>query len=246
MKVSVITVCYNSEKTIEATIQSVIVQTGVELEYIIIDGGSVDTTLDIIARYKGNIDVLVSEKDAGIYDAMNKGIQKATGEIIAILNSDDHYTGPGVLKKVADSFTMDRIDACYGDIDYVEEVGSKVVRRWKAGEYAPHKLASGWTAPHPAFFVKKALYERFGGFNATFTIAADYEFMLRLFLAGINVGYIPEPLVTMKSGGKSAASLAQRIKGWRELRRAWKVNNKHTPSFFLTRRIVSKVHQYFV
>lgn len=258
MKISVITVSYNSAQTIEDTIKSVISQKGVSLEYIIVDGGSTDGTEQILENYRDHISILIRGKDKGIYDAMNKGVAAATSDIIAILNSDDFYTNAGVLKKVVDCFTMGDIDACFGDIDYVKRRavykdlegltrgGKQVVRRWKAGEFEAAKLSFGWIPPHPAFFVKKALYSKFGPYNTAFSIAADYEWMLRALLKGIKTSYIPESLVCMRRGGHSASSFLQRTRGWKELRKAWIVNGKKTPRFFITKRILSKLHQYIV
>lgn len=248
MKISVITVSYNSAATIERTIQSVLAQSGVSCEYIVVDGGSTDGTLEIINTYKNRIDKLICEKDKGIYDAMNKGIDAATGDIVAIINSDDFYTNADVLKKVLDCFTMGDIDACFGDIAYIDKHDPKrVVRRWKVGEYEEYKLSSGWIPPHPAFFVKRVWYDKLGGYDTRFKIAADYEWMLRCFLKGnIKLRYIKESLVYMRSGGYSALNIFQRIRGWRELRRAWTVNGKRPPFFFLTRRVTSKIHQYLV
>ncbi len=248
MKISVITVSYNSAATIERTIQSVTLQSGVDYEYIVVDGGSTDGTLEIIKKYKDDIRTLISEKDTGIYDAMNKGIGAATGDIVAILNSDDFYVDRNVLKKVLDCFTMGGIDACFGDIVYIDKHDpERVVRKWKVGEFEDSKVRSGWIPPHPAFFVKRSWYAKLGLYNTGFKIAADYEWILRSVLKGnISMHYIKESLVYMRSGGYSALNIGQRIRGWRELRRAWKVNGRRPPMFFLTRRIASKIHQYLV
>jgi len=248
MKISVITVCYNSESTIERAVQSVISQKDVDLEYIVIDGGSNDGTKTILESFKNDIDILVSEPDKGIYDAMNKGVEKASGDIIAILNSDDFYVSDTSLKKVIDSFTLREVQAVYGDILYVDPRNpERIVRTWKAGKYSYADLKDGWIPPHPAFFVKKGVYSKFGAFRTDFSIAADYEFMLRVIgKYGITMNYIEDPLVYMQSGGHSATSLKQRIKGWKELTRAWRVNDMIPPNALWLRRILSKLHQYFV
>jgi len=248
MKISIITVCLNARDTIEDAIQSVVNQSCADIEYIIVDGGSTDGTLEIIERYKNRVNTLISEKDAGIYDAMNKGIRAATGDIVGILNADDFYSNHDVLQKVVDSFNIPEIQVCYGDLEYVSRGNPRrVVRRWKAGEFRKSRLGNGWTIPHPTCFAKKNIYDACGLFNLDFSLAADYELMLRWFVKhDIKPHYIPATLARMREGGKSATNVFQRIKGWRELRKAWRVNGLRPPLFFLTRRILSKVHQYIV
>jgi len=249
MPLSLITPSRNSSKTLEQTIQSVLNQQGVEPEYIIVDGGSTDGTPDIIKQYQAkyfNIK-FISEPDQGLYDAMNKGIKLATGEIIGIINSDDFYFNENVLQAVVDAFEKNNIDACYGDIAYVAQDDiKKITRYWRAGEYQENKLNYGWIPPHPAFFVKKDVYQKFGLFNLDFKIAADYEFMLRVIKNNIKLYYLKKPLVYMREGGASAKNIQQRIKGWQELRRAWKVNGLKPPLFFFITRPLFKVYQYFI
>jgi len=245
MKISIITVSYNSAATIEDTIKSVLAQKYPDLEYIIIDGGSKDGTLEIVEKYKGNITKIVSEPDRGIYDAMNKGISLTTGDIVGILNSDDYYDHNTVLSEVAACFVSQDLDACYGDIKYIDRADmTKQVRFWCAGEYKKSKLSHGWVPPHPAFFVKKEMYNQSGIFNTDFRIAADYELMLRLFLKDIKVKYLDATLVCMREGGFSGQSYKQRKKGWAELKRAWIINGLSVPKFFILRRLLSKVLQY--
>jgi len=246
MRFSIVTVCYNSVQTIKQTIKSVLVQTCSNIEYIIIDGGSTDGTLDILEKYKKNISVVVSEPDSGIYDAMNKGIKLATGDVIGILNSDDIYTDKTVLADIMNVFWQESIDACYGDIVYVDrENTEKIVRQWKAGEYKESKLQRGWIPPHPAFFVRKELYQKYGCFDSRFKIAADYEIMLRFFKKySIVPYYLKKNIVHMREGGHSAKSMMQRTKGWKEIMNAWKVNDLQPPSLLILRRILSKINQY--
>lgn len=247
MKISIITVSYNSSQTIEDTIVSVLAQNYQELEYIIIDGNSTDTTMDIVNKYKDKIHKIISEKDGGIYDAMNKGIKMATGDIVGILNSDDLYKSLTVLKDVVDCFKERNFDACYGNIEYVDRCDiKKVVRFWRAGEYKKEKLNSGWIMPHPAFFVKKEIYDKYGLFNLGFRIAADYELMFRFLLKGIKVGYIDKTLVSMREGGFSGQGYVQRKKGWGELKKAWTANGLSVPKFFIARRLLFKIKQYFI
>lgn len=245
MKISIITVSYNSASTIEDTIKSVLAQNYSGLEYIIIDGGSKDGTMDIVNKYTNNIAKVISEKDSGIYDAMNKGIGLATGDVVGILNSDDFYKSNTVLKDVEHCFVQMNVDACYGDIEYIDRDDStKVVRVWKAGEYKKDKLNSGWIPPHPSFFVKREMYTKYGLFNLNFRIAADYELMLRFLLKGITLGYIAKVLVSMREGGFSGQSYVQRKKGWVELKKAWIVNSVSVPKCFIIRRLLSKITQY--
>ena len=247
MRISIITICYNSADTIEDTIKSVIAQNYSDLEYIIIDGGSEDGTLDIVEKYKDKIAKVVSEPDKGIYDAMNKGIGVASGEVVGILNSDDFYHHDTVLLEVAKLFESSKAGAVYGNISYVDrDDKDKEVRFWRAGEYKKFKLNSGWIMPHPAFFVRKSLYQNYGKFNLDFRIAADYELMLRFLLKGINMVYIDKSLVCMREGGFSASGLKQRRLGWMELKNSWEVNGENVPAFFIIRRVLSKLKQYFV
>jgi glycosyltransferase involved in cell wall biosynthesis len=249
MKISLITPTYNSGKTIADTIESIITQNYIDLEYIVIDGNSTDETKEIISSYQNKVNIkLISEPDKGIYDAMNKGVRMATGDIIGILNSDDFYYDDTVLSKVNNIFELNAdIDAVYGDLVYVNKDNTaKQTRYWKAGQYEEEKLDYGWIIPHPTFFVKRDVYEKCEKiFDTSFLLAADYELLLRLLkITKIKVRYIPETLVSMREGGASANNLKQRIRGWQELRKAWKVNNLKIPRFFILRRLLSKVGQY--
>lgn len=245
MKISIITVCRNSADTIEDAILSVLNQKNIDLEYIIIDGGSTDGTMDIINKYKDKIVRIISEKDNGVYDAMNKGIALATGDVVGIINSDDFYRNDNILEEVAGSF-REGADAVYGDLLYVSRSAKdKIVRNWKAGEYDPKNLKRGWIPPHPTFFVKKEAYQKYGVYNADFKIAGDYELMLRFLTKGARVFYLKKDLVCMREGGHSAKNIFHRLKGWRELYKAWRVNGLRAPTFFVLVRTVSKLSQYF-
>lgn len=247
MRISIITVCYNSAATIESTIKSVLSQNFAEIEYIIKDGGSTDGTMAIVEKYRSRIAKIISSPDKGIYDAMNQGIVLSTGEVVGIINSDDKFFDAEVLREVARCFEDRSIGGCYGDLVYVskDSVG-KEVRKWRAGEYQQNKLAAGWIPPHPTFFVRRKVYEKYGLFNTDFKIAADYELMLRLIKNGIKLKYLPSFLVCMRAGGHSAGNLSQRFRGWSELRRAWQVNSWQIPRFFIIKRLLSKVSQYFL
>ncbi len=248
MKISIITPTYNSERTIVNTLESVISQSHSDVEYIIIDGGSSDGTLDILDKYKNKITKIISEPDNGIYYAMNKGVALASGDIVAIINSDDFYSDKNVLSKVNSIFES-RLDisAVYGDLVYVDKTNiKKETRYWKSGEYSENKLNNGWVIPHPTFFLRNSVYKSLDKiFDTKLSLAADYELMLRLLkIKKIKVFYIPEILVKMRAGGSSAKNLENRFLGWKELNLSWKINNLKTPKFFIVRRILNKIKQF--
>jgi glycosyltransferase len=248
VKLSIITSVLNSKNFIEDCIKSVLSQTCKDKEYIVIDGGSADGTLDIIKKYEFGISTLVSEKDNGTYDAMNKGIRLATGEVIGILNADDFYPSPKTLEKVVEVFKRNDIDSCYGDLVYVDSADTeKVIRYWRSGPFQIRKFYRGWMLPHPTFFVRRSVYEKYGLFNLSLGSAADYELMLRFLLKHrVTTMYIPEVLVKMRSGGVSNASLKNRIRANRMDRVAWDVNGLRPYPWTLICKPLRKVHQYFV
>ncbi len=225
MKLSIITPVYNDPRICRALDSILSQQYEEELELIVIDGGSGTPTQDVLERYRDRISILVSEPDKGIYDAMNKGIGLSTGDVVGILNADDRYYDPFVLRDVADAFRDPKIDACYGDLVYVDDKDN-TIRYWKSGRYHPLKYYFGWMPPHPTFFVRKCLYEQHGCFDLQYAIAADYELMLRLILKHrISLNYIPRVLVNMSLGGKSNSSLDNIVRANLEVQQAWK-NNK--------------------
>jgi len=242
MKISIITVCYNSRTTIRDTIESVLAQNYSNIEYIIVDGLSNDGTLDIIREYGKRIDIVISESDIGIYDAMNKGIQSATGDVIGILNSDDFYIDDHVLSDVAKVFLDQNIDACYGDLVYVKQNNvDQVVRFWKSRDYKLGLFKAGWMPPHPTFFVRKSVYERLGSFDLNYKIAADFELLFRFIEQHkIRTRYLPKVLVKMRLGGKSNKSLANIYKQNREIIRALKCNYRRfsISKFLLNKAII--------
>lgn len=219
MKISVVTAACNSEKTIGQTIESVLGQRYPEVESIVIDGASVDGTLSILNEYGACLGKLISEPDNGIYDALNKGIRHAAGDVIGFLHADDVFEDDRVLDKIAASFDDPNVDAVYGDLVYVrnEDLG-RVVRYWKSGSYDRAALVQGWMPPHPTFYVRRSVYERLGIFNESYKIAADYDCVLRFLGRGhIRVAYIPEVLVRMRVGGTSNRSLSNIIrKSWED------------------------------
>jgi glycosyltransferase len=210
------------------------------------DGASKDNTKDIVSSYQDKINIkFISEPDKGIFDAMNKGIKLASGEVVGILNSDDLFDNNQILKTVAEIFNDSNVEAVYGDIKYFSNDINKTVRYWKSGDYFENKLNNGWIIPHPALFLRKSVYQKCGLFNLDFPIAGDYEFILRILkIYKINVKYIPQVFTKMYNGGNSASSLEKRNNGWRELKKAWVVNNLKVPKLFILRRLFFKLHQY--
>ena len=247
MKVSIITVCYNSEATLEDTIRSVIEQDYPDIEYIVIDGSSTDKTLSILEKYKSKISKLVSEKDEGMYFAINKGIALATGEIVGILNSDDFFANGRIISRVVKEFETKKIVSAYGDLQYVSrENTQKIIRHWRSNMFKPELFLKGWMPPHPSFFVKRKCYEQFGTFNTSFTISSDYELMLRfLYKHKITTSYIPEVIVKMRTGGISNITFMSRVTANREDRRAWKINGLKPGRLTFVAKPLSKLKQFF-
>jgi glycosyltransferase len=246
MKISIITVCFNSAKTIEDTIRSILSQNYKEIEYIIVDGGSTDGTLDILKRYSDQIHKYISGPDNGIYDAMNKGIKLATGDIIGFLCSDDFYADENVIRQIVEVIRANNTDCCYGDLEYVAGNSiNKVVRRWKSRPYQEGLFEKGWHPPHPTFFVKKCIFDKYGGFDLDYDIGADYELMLR-FLKKYNISscYVPKVFVKMRTGGKSNKNLWQIIKANIECFKAWKRNGLKITPFIILKKPASKLIQY--
>lgn len=223
MRVSVITVCYNSDKTIADTLRTARSQTYDNTEHIIVDGGSKDETLAVVAAEVMCKHKLVSEKDKGIYDAMNKGIALATGDVIGFINSDDFYPSPDILATVAAAFDSSGADCCYGDLCYVQQDNvSKTVRYWRSTPFSSGLFGRGWCPPHPTFFVRREVYDRLGGFDLSFKIAADVELMARFLEVGqISSYYIPKVLVHMRMGGTTNRSWRNVVKQNLEIRRGF-------------------------
>ena len=214
MKVSVITACLNSEDTLEHSIKSVLSQNYPSIEHIVIDGKSSDGTLAIIETYKNMISTFVSEEDDGVYDALNKGIRMASGDIIGFVHADDRLADPNVLSDIAQVFRETNADAVYGDLAYISNDNkNKIVRYWKSGRFSRAKLRAGWMPPHPAMYMKREIYEKaklFNGeyFDTCFRIASDYDFMIRVLdKMKISVAYLPRVLVQMRTGGVSNKNL---------------------------------------
>lgn len=239
---------FNSGATIGDTIRSVAKQSYPNIEYIIMDGLSTDNTMDIVNEYSDVVSKVISEKDAGIYDAMNKGISLATGEIIGLINSDDILSDDSVLQRVADVFAADPdVDACYGDLCYVMQNDvSKIVRYWRSTPYRNDLFHKGWVPPHPTLYVRRAVYQKYGGFDLSFKIAADFELMLRFMkVHRIKTKYIPRILVKMRLGGTTNNSLKNIFLQNLDILRA--LRKHHIPSSlfsFVVYKSVSRLLQF--
>lgn len=221
MKISIITATFNCGKTLRTTLESVAAQTHPDIEHLVMDGESKDDTLDIVRGWTAHPLVLESGKDRGIYDALNKGIAKASGEIVGFLHADDVLQDERVLEKIAHSFEDRTVQAVYGDLVYVAQDDlTRVIRTWHSGPFRLCRLRKGWMPPHPTFYARRSLYERLGGFDLQYRIAADYDNMLRLLSGGdgrgIKAAYVPEVLVRMRTGGVSNRSLRNILSKSRE------------------------------
>lgn len=249
MKFTIITATYNSADSITYAIDSVKKQTYGNYEIVFIDGASKDNTVELIKESMKGIEdkvTLISETDKGIYDALNKGIENSSGDIIAFLHADDFYADTDVLSAVHKKFTTEKSDSVYGDLEYVsKENTEKVIRFWESGDFKYDKLKNGWMPPHPAFFVKREVYEKYGNFDLSFKIAADYDFMMRvLFKEKISTSYLPKVCVKMRVGGASNKSVVNILRKSKEDLRAMK-NNGLGGIQSLVSKNVRKVPQFF-
>ena len=252
MKISVITIAFNAQETISAAVESVVSQRGdnFELEYIIVDGASTDGTLAAIEPHRESISTVISEPDQGLYDAMNKGVEAATGDFIGILNADDQYAHDAVLRNVAACLLSSSADSLYGDLVYINEA-NEITRHWKSGGYRngrfnPRGFLNGWMPPHPTFFLRKSAYQRHGLFNLQLRSAADYELMLRmLFKHRVSAVHLSEVLVHMRTGGVSNASWSNRVKANREDRMAWRLNGLSPRPWTLIAKPLRKLPQWW-
>lgn len=226
LKISVVTAVYNRAGTIGQALRSVQEQSHSSIEHIIQDGGSTDGTLDVIRAHDDARISLVSAPDDGIYDAINRAMARASGDVIGLMHSDDFFAGHDVLEKVARAFASPEVDCVYGDLQYVAAHDTaRVIRHWTAGPYAPARLRFGWMPPHPTFYIRRSALERLGGYDTSYQIAADYDAMLRwLHGAGLRPAYIPQVMVKMRLGGESNRSLGRILRKSREDYRALKTN----------------------
>lgn len=247
MLVSIITVCFNNRKFIPVAIESVLNQTYSDIEYIVIDGGSTDGTVDIIKSYGNRITKFISEPDRGIYDAMNKGLKLASGSIVGLLNSDDLYIDNHVISTVVEKFKQSSCDVLYGDLYYVNaDNPERIIRKWHTGYYVPDSFKKGWHPPHPTFYVSKHIYDKYGYFDLEFKLAADFELMLR-FLEKHHVKsfYIPKPLIRMRMGGTTSKSIKNIINQNIECYKAFRKNGIGVSRLYPFYRIIPKFLQFF-
>ena len=245
--ISVITVCFNSEAYIADALRSVDIQTFQDREHLVIDGASTDATLRIVGEHQKAWRRVLSERDRGIYDAMNKGISLARGDIIGFINSDDLYASSTVLEKVAAIFEDKSIQACFGDLCYVRQNDiSEIVRYWRSGPFAPGLFLRGWCPPHPTLFLRREVYEQFGGFDLQYKIASDVDLMARFFeLHRIRSVHLPKVLVTMRMGGTTNRSLRNILQQNREIWRALKAHGLR-PSLltFVIGKLISRARRF--
>lgn len=245
MKISVITVCYNSSATLKDTLESVLKQNYSDIEHIIVDGKSTDGTVELIrqheTRYQGKLK-WISEPDAGIYDAMNKGISLATGDVIGFLNADDYYQDNKVLEEIAAVFNQTDIDAIHGNLSYINSK-YKVVRTWQGRPYAPGAFQKGWMPAHPTFYCKRKCFEQFGMFDPSIGSAADFELMLRFIeKANIKTKYINRHMIYMRIGGSSTSGFKALLRNTRENRQAFFCNELFCPWHYSFSRFFHKFH----
>ncbi|MFD2936565.1 glycosyltransferase family 2 protein [Spirosoma flavum] len=246
MKVSIITVVYNGAEFIRDCIESVLNQTYTDIEYIIVDGRSTDGTVDIVKSYGTKVARFISESDKGLYDAMNKGIHLATGDVIGLLNADDFYRHNSVIENMVATFKRTDSDAVYGDMLYVDRLDTRKLKRyWRSGGYSDNAFLWGWMPGHLSFFAKRWLYEQYGGFRLDMKSAADYELMLRfIHKMKAKLAYMNEVTIVMRVGGISNSSLQNRLRANREDRLAWQLNGL-TPYFFtFWLKPLRKIKQY--
>lgn len=246
MKVSIITVVRNNVATIKDAINSVIGQTYKNIEYIVVDGASTDGTVSVVESYTNKIDKFITEKDHGVYDAMNKGITLATGDIIGILNSDDMYFDKNVIERIVNTFREKKTDSVFGDLHYVDKNNTdKVMRYWKTSNFKPGSFVKGWHPPHPSFFVKKEVYEKYGLYDLELSISADFDLMLRLLEKHqISSVHLPIILVKMRTGGQSNNSLKNIITSNKSILRSFSKNKIRVNKWlYLFNRLMPKLIQ---
>ena len=248
MKVSIITVCFNSVDTIEETIVSVLSQNYHNLEYIIIDGGSNDGTLALIDKYIDQIDTILSEPDNGVYDAMNKGLRLASGEVIAMLNSDDIYKSNDVVSRLVDLMCSRQVDIVFSDLIVVDRLrANRILRYYDSGTFSPNKMKFGLMPAHPTFFAKRFVYNAVGEYRTDYKIAADFEIMVRIFCCHkFNYAHLPEALVEMKNGGISSSGFSSILRLNLEIIEACKTNGIYTNFLFLLVKIPKKIIEFLV
>ena len=246
VKVTIITVVYNGAQTIATALQSVATQTYPNIEHIVIDGGSSDGTVEILENYRAGLAKVISEPDSGIYDAMNKGLRRATGEIIGLLNADDRYEHPRVVEKIVEHLRTSDVDAVFGDAVFVDSRRSDaIVRRYSSRYFRPARIAWGWMPAHPTLFLKRDVYDKHGYFKTDFKIAGDFEFVARVFWrTGIRYAYLPEVFVRMNIGGISGSGWAGTMLLNREVLRACRENGIRTNMLKISSKYFLKMFEF--
>ena|ERR1700760_4390256 len=247
LKISLITVAYNAQDTIESCITSVLRQRSRNIQYIVIDGGSSDNTTQIINKYKDKIDIFITEPDHGIYDAMNKGIALATGDIIGTLNADDFFADDDILNNVITVFAEQNNNILYGDLDYIDQNG-KTIRKWRSAKYKKGMFNWGWMPPHPTFYCRKVLFDKLGAYKLDYGSAADYELMLRFIHTKSNrshIYYLDKVMVKMMVGGISNKSFGNRVKAIGNDLKAMRNNGIFLPAATIIFKPLRKILQFF-
>jgi glycosyltransferase involved in cell wall biosynthesis len=245
MKISIITATFNSAATVKDTFDSVLAQTHKDIEYIVVDGLSKDNTLDIIKEYEPKFEGKmrwISEKDKGLYDAMNKGIAMATGDVVGILNSDDFYINNDVVESISNTIEQEKVDCVYGNLHFVDAKDTnKIVRTWKGSQHTAGAFKKGWHPAHPTFYAKLEHFRNFGAFDITFDVSADFELMLRFIEKHkLKNKYIDKFFVKMRVGGESTGSISKIIKGNKNIIRAFRKNGIKVSVFYPVKRLVPK------
>ncbi len=245
-KVSIITAAYNSAQTIGDTIESVLKQTYQNIEHIIVDGASTDNTVEIVKNYGNKIAKIISEPDRGIYDAMNKGIQAATGDIIGILNSDDFFTSNDIVAEIVKTFEENNIDALYGDVHFVNPNDlKKCVRYYSSSIFRPTLFRYGFMPAHPSFYMTKSCYEKYGLYSTNYKIAADFDLLIRyLYKYRVSYKYVKKDFVTMRTGGASSQNINSRIVLNKEIITACKKYGIYTNMFLLSLKYIYKIFEF--
>lgn len=246
MKVSVITVAFNAEATIADTLASVAAQTHPDIEHIVIDGASKDATLEIVQKHGAHVTRVLSEPDQGIYDAMNKGIRLATGDIVGVLNADDIYANNTIVARIHDLMAARALDALYGDIAFVDAADPlRINRIYSSARFRPDRIGWGWMPAHPSLFLRRAVYDRFGLFRTDYRIAGDFEYIARIFATGsLNYDYLPEVTVRMRTGGVSTGGWRNTLLLNREVLRACRDNQIPTNSLKLMTKYPLKIMEF--
>jgi len=246
MKISIISATFNAASTIRDMLDSVGGQTHRDIEHLVIDGGSSDGTVDLVRRHGTRVSALVSEPDQGIWDAMNKGLRMATGDIVGFLNADDEFINDGVVARIADVMADAELDACYADLIYVaRDDPQRMVRDWVSEPYRPGLFLKGWMPAHPTFYARRSLFDRYGGFDLQFPLQSDFELAMRLMeVHRIRTRYVPEYWVRMRSGGQSNASLSRVLRGNWEAYRIARHHGLAVSPWYPVAKVLSRLPQF--